>query len=179
MDAGAEGDSIHTTKTGVYYVSHQNGSLSDPNEFASLLMQDVDGSELAFAKQAFDAAPDAVNFWMGGADAVTSLHKDHYENVYSVIRGCKHFTLFSPTSVNHLTTKDLPAAQYRERDDGTFALEASEEPSRPWIVVDPDDEGTHDEAYAKCQRVDVTVEAGDVLYLPSLWYHQVRVGVGN
>jgi hypothetical protein len=171
--SGIDSDGIHATKTGVYYISHQNGSLSDPNEFASLLMSEVDNGELPFAKQAFAAAPDATNFWMGGADAVTSLHKDHYENTYAVIRGRKHFTLFAPTSVNHLTTKDLKAAQYQERSDGSFALEPSEEPSRPWIVVDPDDEASHDEAYTRCQRIDVTVEAGDVLYLPSLWYHQV------
>lgn len=30
---------------------------------------------------------------------VTSLHKDHYENIYVVIRGTKHFTLYPPTEV--------------------------------------------------------------------------------
>ena len=160
-------------RKGVYYISHQNSSLTDEDEFGSRLMADLDGGELSFAKAAFDSKPDAINLWMGAADAVTSLHKDHYENTYCVIKGRKHFTLYPPSSVNHLRTENLPAAQYREREDGTFAVEQSPAPARPWILVDPEDESTWDQNYHHCHRIDVTVEAGDMLYLPSLWYHQV------
>lgn len=71
--------------------------------------------------------PDAVNFWLGEASAVTSckifittmplsalwftcplyllcfcvfpvsVHKDHYENLYCVISGEKHFILLPPS----------------------------------------------------------------------------------
>ena len=66
--------------------------------------------------------PDAVNFWLGEANAVTSseiwtrhtshtqcvenvqtvcvsvlVHKDHYENLYCVISGEKNFILLPPT----------------------------------------------------------------------------------
>ncbi len=72
-----------------------------------------------FHAEAFGALPDAVNLWMGVcSDAVSSLHKvgaviagelhgvhkgltqrvqDPYENMYTVIAGVKHFTLFPPS----------------------------------------------------------------------------------
>ena len=45
--------------------------------------------ELDWAREAFDQSPDAVNFWMGDQRAVTSMHKDPYENIYCVVRGHK------------------------------------------------------------------------------------------
>ena len=43
--------------------------------------------------------PDAVNFWMGGERSITSMHKDHYENIYGVVRGSKTFILHPPTDL--------------------------------------------------------------------------------
>ncbi|KAJ3280764.1 JmjC domain-containing protein 7 [Borealophlyctis nickersoniae] len=73
----------------VYYVQSQNNNLH--KEFAELL-QDVP-AHIGFATEALDREPDAVNFWMGDSRATTSLHKDHYENLYLVIAGVKTFTL--------------------------------------------------------------------------------------
>ena len=71
-----------------------------------------------------DRSPDAVNLWIGDEKSVTSIHSgapsktsmslvflrcvslthvrtraltDPYENIYTVIRGAKHFTLLPPT----------------------------------------------------------------------------------
>ena len=38
----------------------------------------------------------AFNFWMGKNRSVSAMHKDHYENIYCVVEGEKHFTLVSP-----------------------------------------------------------------------------------
>ena len=53
------------------------------------LMDDIDFSILDFAREAFGKEPDAVNFWMGDSRAVTSMHKDPYENIYCVVSGFK------------------------------------------------------------------------------------------
>ncbi len=64
-----------------------------------------------------EKSPDAVNLWIGDEKSVTSIHSgtpsfavhreldanipllrtDPYENIYTVIRGAKHFTLLPPT----------------------------------------------------------------------------------
>ena len=70
----------------------QNSNLTD--EF-KLLIEDT--RELNWAREAFGKSPDAVNFWMGDERAVTSTHKDPYENIFCVVRGHKDFILFPPT----------------------------------------------------------------------------------
>ena len=52
--------------------------------------------------EAFEAAPDAVNFWMGPDEAVSAMHKDPYENIYVVVRGTKTFSLLPPTDLVYL-----------------------------------------------------------------------------
>jgi jumonji domain-containing protein 7 len=45
-----------------------------------VLLEDVD-AQLEFAAEAFGAAPDAVNLWIGDQRSETTFHKDHYENL--------------------------------------------------------------------------------------------------
>ena len=83
---------------GAAYISHQNDSLR--TQF-SALMKDVD-DVLPLAREAFDSMPDASNLWLGNEKSVSSLHKDHYENMYVVVHGVKHFLLFPPADVAFL-----------------------------------------------------------------------------
>ncbi len=44
----------------------------------------------------------------------------------------------------------------------------------PWISVDPDAPDMKQfPLFANCVPIRVTVKAGECLYLPSMWYHQV------
>jgi len=45
--------------------------------------------------QVFGGHPDATNLWIGDERSVTSFHKDHYENIYCVIRGGSKVRLYS------------------------------------------------------------------------------------
>ncbi|KAJ3407986.1 JmjC domain-containing protein 7, partial [Chytridiales sp. JEL 0842] len=81
------------TSSPVYYLQSQNNNM---HEELSRLLKDVPNS-IAFADEALGDAPEAVNFWMGSRHAVTSAHKDHYENLYVVISGEKTFTLIPPS----------------------------------------------------------------------------------
>lgn len=49
----------------------------------------------------------------------------------------------------------------------------------PWIPIDPlkPDLKNYPE-YSRCQTVEVTVHAGQVLYLPSMWFHHVQQSHG-
>ncbi|KAJ3212901.1 JmjC domain-containing protein 7 [Dinochytrium kinnereticum] len=92
-----EGD----VSSGVHYIQTQNNNIH--GEFKNLL-QDVPES-IAFADEAIGEKPEAVNFWIGSTHAVTSTHKDHYENLYVVISGEKEFVLIPPTDTWRLNGK--------------------------------------------------------------------------
>ena len=61
----------------VPYLSAQNDSLR--SEFGALSGDYP--SALRWAAEAFGTQPDAVNLWIGDGRAVSSCHKDHYENM--------------------------------------------------------------------------------------------------
>ena len=46
--------------------------------------------------------PTARNLWMGGADSVSSLHFDFYENILCVLYGHKNITLYPPSDLPYL-----------------------------------------------------------------------------
>lgn len=54
-----------------------------------------------------------MNLWIGDERSVSSLHKDHFENMYAVITGEKTFTLLPPTDILYLKEKEYPAMQYK------------------------------------------------------------------
>ncbi|KAF9112476.1 JmjC domain-containing protein 7 [Mortierella sp. AM989] len=176
----------------VRYIQLQNGNLM--TEYEELLM-DVP-SDIPFATEALGKKPDAVNFWYGDERSTTSLHKDHYENIYGVITGKKIFTLIPPTEQYCLHEKQYIAATYIDTQDfashpmhkPSSTLHASAryklEPIKPltytkWIALNPSHE-PKDELLEKfprfhmCQPFKVELNPGELLYLPAMWYHQVE-----
>ena len=168
-------------KDRVFYVQAQNNSLN--TEFPALL-KDVD-SELPWASTAFGCSPEAVNIWIGDHRSVTSFHRDHYENMYAVVAGTKRFTLLPPCERYRMHMMQVPAAVYRPQHDGSLDLEL-ERPERlvSWcpIEVAQDDvtQAKQVEAYPRFHDpslpapLTVQVHAGEILYLPSMWYHMVQ-----
>ena len=155
----------------VLYIQKQNSNLSD--EFARL-RGDVD-AHVPWATEALGVEPDAVNFWMGQQQAVTSLHKDHYENLYCVVRGSKTFTLIPPCDRPFVTYEDYPVATQRY-EDGKWRYEDSADGACvSWIPIDPlKPDLERYPNYAHCRPLEVTVEAGEMLYLPAMWFHHVQ-----
>jgi len=159
--------------TAVHYIQKQNSNLTE--EFPELLQQ---VPELQWASEAFGKVPDAINFWLGDQRAVTSMHKDPYENIYCVVRGHKDITLHPPTDLPWIPYKDFTPAVYK-RDGDTFSIQDLEGPSVPWICIDPLDPDLKTfPQYANSSQIKVRVEAGDVLYLPSLWFHHLTQSQG-
>ena len=121
---------------------------------------------------------------------VLNEHSDPYENIYTVIRGAKYFTLFPPTeawrmkgksnhwSANHFLTKLerlYPHAQYK-RDGPLDVLRlVPSDPTSPKVrwssIKDPLDAT---EASLDSASISVTLQSGDTLYLPAGWWHHVR-----
>ncbi|XP_062326206.1 bifunctional peptidase and (3S)-lysyl hydroxylase JMJD7 isoform X3 [Osmerus eperlanus] len=103
---------------GVFYVQKQCSNLM---EELPELTGDVE-PHIPWMSEALGKLPDAVNFWLGEARAVTSMHKDHYENLYCVISGEKHFILLPPSDRPFIPYELYQPAVYRQREDGGFDM---------------------------------------------------------
>ncbi|CAG5055135.1 unnamed protein product [Parnassius apollo] len=137
------------------YIQRQNSNLTE--DFPELI-RDVE-TDIPFASEAFNKKPDAVNFWMGDERAVTSMHKDPYENIYCVIDGYKDFILIPPTDLPYVPYKRYPQAEFKktgdtwhvqpittvrdcdsmENSDGEATRDRGIEAPQmlPWICIDP------------------------------------------
>ncbi|TYJ18357.1 hypothetical protein E1A91_A09G118000v1 [Gossypium mustelinum] len=169
----------------VAYLQQQNDCFR--TEYSEL-ESDCD-AHIPWASEALGCLPEAVNLWIGNHLSQTSFHKDHYENLYAVVSGEKHFLLLPPTDVHRMYIKEYPAARYSySQENGEFRLEV-EEPERyvPWSSVDPcparaslKQESLKFPLYFNGPKpFEVTVKAGEVLYLPSMWFHHVRQSPGD
>lgn len=172
----------------VYYIQKQNSNFS--LDFPEL-KDDIDPSLLGFAEQSFNKPPDAVNFWMGDEKAITSMHKDPYDNLYGVVSGYKDFILFPPHCLPWIPKKMYPTGVYKRNeenqyyiepllqdnynDDGELISHGPEPLMTEWISIDPlaPDLAKYPQ-YSKIQPLHVRVNAGDLLFLPNYWYHHVR-----
>jgi peptidyl-lysine (3S)-dioxygenase / protease len=134
----------------------------------SMLVSDI--SELPVS-DVFSSPPDAINLWIGDDRAVSSLHSDPYENLYAVVSGVKRFTLFPPTDLPYLYRRRVRQAQY----DVAFHIHDTSPPTEiPWFQVDPDQPDFDAfPLFKHATPISVEIGAGDVLYLPALWYHSV------
>lgn len=169
----------------VAYLQQQNDCFR--MEYGAL-RSDCD-DHVPWATEALGCRPEAVNLWIGNHLSETSFHKDHYENLYAVVSGEKHFVLLPPTDVHRMYVRQYPAACYSYSEDtGEFTLEL-EKPERcvPWCSVDPfPSPATEDQDRSKFplyyngpKPLQCTVKAGEMLYLPSMWFHHVRQSPGD
>ncbi|KAJ7095389.1 cupin-like domain-containing protein [Mycena belliarum] len=163
----------------IYYLQSQNGNVfsnrsfegtPDPSEFEAL-RTDIP-REIPWCSEALGRSPDAVNLWIGNHESITSIHSDPYENIYTVVRGSKHFTLLPPTEGWCLQERIYPHAKWtRKSPDAALTMIPSPDVSIRWAsVIDPHTPG---KLPSDAHPLRVTVEAGETLYLPSGWWHHV------
>ena len=99
------------------------------------------------------------NLWIGsGGSSKTGLHNDDENNVLCQITGQKHVLLISPSERSKLYVNDL-------YDSGTECCDVSA--SSPNYDLHP--------LFKNVSTIfSVTLNPGDVLFIPKYWYHQVR-----
>jgi len=160
------------------YIQKQNDNLN--SEFSLFFNKDIDlGLREFFGKKIFNKPADACNFWMGKNPSVSSLHKDHYENIYAVITGEKHFSLIPPICYPSLYEGEYIHTKWNlDQEKNEFFIQENLENFTKWLSINPDLEEDRMKFQALkdeelCKIFHCVVEAGEILYLPSLWFHQV------
>jgi len=132
-----------------YYLKQCNMKRDFPE-----LLQDIDPPKiLRRLKEIL-----VINFWFGGGGCKSPLHFDRADNFFVQLLGKKRVTLFPPS-----------AGKY---------LYPSEDKKRPHIsrvnIFAPDEDMYPLLKDAKKEKIVVELEPGDVLYIPSLWWHGVE-----
>lgn len=155
----------------VRYAQTQNDNLR--GEYSSLFSETL--RSIPFARIALDKEPDAINMWVGNSLSTTAMHRDNYENVYVQVAGQKHFVLLPALCQPCINEQDLRPAVYVRDGDNNLRLELEEDgPTVPFAVWDPDRIHANATKYSHlAEPVRVTLNPGDMLYLPAMWYHKV------
>lgn len=121
-----------------------------------------------------DFALRCIVLWMGHSpdQLITVLHHDFNDNLYVVVEGEKHFTLFPPDQAPNL----YPRGQIRKIErTGRIHYEPGE--ARPHLstvnLTEPDWSRFPRFRDALAHRTDFVVRKGEMLFLPAGWFHQV------
>jgi len=103
------------------------------------------------------------------------VDSDHYENIYLVVEGTKDFVLLPPCASSRLHFGQYPHAVYKKQTEGGVKAVLTKPMYKvDWSPVRPEDRRWH--AFHSEQfpaPIRVSVNKGEMLYLPSMWYHYV------
>ena len=81
------------------------------------------------------------------------------------MQGSKTFTLYPPVDYHLMDEQKYPAATWRLEGD-QWSIDPAQPPYEvPWISQLPDE--------PEFPPMKVTLQRGDMLYLPALWFHKV------
>lgn len=135
--------------------------------------EDSDGSDSDGPSTRPLAEPEAINLWVGGSRSVSAEHRDPYENIFYVCSGTKFFDLRPPSDVGFLREAEFTAGAFAfDRDAGGWHVVPDGENTVRWI-----DSSDCDNPEASCgtpsRHIRVKVRAGEMIYIPSLWFHRV------
>ncbi|CAK9048058.1 unnamed protein product, partial [Durusdinium trenchii] len=111
-----------------------------------------------------------VLFWLGGSTNHTSgLHYDAVDNLYVMLEGSKEVILYPPWHAANLACGRRLTGNFFMFDEADFS-EATISPRFPaqprWM--------SECEDFKQVTKLRVQVEAGDILWIPSGWFHTVR-----
>lgn len=139
------------------YVSQM--SIERPWVSRRVTGDDVDFPQLAddIRQPRFLDNPSKFHFvtmlWFGGDRCKSGLHWDVFNNFFIQISGKKRFLLFSPSQTEYLYP------EYGTRYPHTARVN----------VFDPDEDDFP--RYERAESVELTVEPGDMLFIPTGWWH--------
>jgi hypothetical protein len=146
---------------------------SQPETVASFIQRCREGARAATAGLAPKAVRNALGypryfqpedyrwpfFFMGASGAVSPIHRDLAHNLAVHVFGEKRWRIFSPDQAEFLYPRTGP-------DDGPSAQTCLVDIEAPDLDRFP--------LYAHAKPIDLVVRAGEILFVPSGWFHHVN-----
>ncbi len=105
------------------------------------------------------------NLWVGPGGHTTCLHYDPVDSLLIQLQGDKKVVMFPPTELNNLYP--FPISVHLKHGLKLRASYSQVYPDRPDFSAFPKLQ------QALKQRYEITLQAGEVLYLPAGWWHEV------
>ena len=100
----------------------------------------------------------SVNVWMGQPHVIAHCHYDGYHNFYAQLYGTKKFTLFKPTNWPGLYPYPFLHPSHAQVQVNLSNFEDID--GFPLVQ--------------KAEALEITLQPGDLLYMPPLWFHHVE-----
>jgi hypothetical protein len=133
-----------------YYVQQKALLVNFPE-----LLHDIDAPYLLDATRQLKV----VNLWFGGRGCRSPLHNDRPDNFFCQVFGSKRIILFPPDEAEHL-------CPFRDDDRRSHCSQID--------VFNPDEKRFPSYKIARRKMFVSQVDPGDMLYIPSKWWHAVE-----
>ena len=138
----------------------------------------------AISEEAAQAVPTGLDFlvsnlWISnGKNTISPLHYDDYENFLFQIIGEKEVTLFPPSDFDKLYYDGRPKGSLLYGYPGNFSRLPQRVDNRSFVFgsgvnIDKPDLNKHPK-FAHATAIRAHIQAGDTLFLPSYWHHEVQ-----
>jgi jumonji domain-containing protein 7 len=136
------------------------------------LAQDISPIELADEL----LIPKVTNIWIGDGKTTGKLHFDEYDNFLVQVSGSKEILLFDPHHNENLYEGHIVEAQLSYDPASEQFLKHTLLDSTSMVMSPVDISNPNLDRFPRFQHtnsLECTIRPGDVLYLPSFWWHEV------
>ncbi|ESO82239.1 hypothetical protein LOTGIDRAFT_96029, partial [Lottia gigantea] len=139
----------------VFVTTHRKSQLYMIGSVPNFLRKDLRLQHCLQCGDMVNKMIDTAIMWFSGGGTSSVVHVDSYHNLNCVYRGSKHFVLVNPHKYQHLSHIDRLEGGYSSVDVDSVDMR-----KYPGL--------------AKVEYIHAHIDAGDCLYIPYGWIHQVR-----
>lgn len=118
-----------------------------------------------------------LNIWLSDGNTLGKLHFDPFDNFLCMIDGTKELLLFEPHDNHQLYESHIPEAEYSVNKttlkfQRRRLMESTSMVMSPVDIRQPDFERFP--LFKDARPLNCTIHEGDVLFMPSFWWHEVQ-----
>lgn len=158
---------------------HDAYNLSAYLEYSSIpeyfpeLLSDI--SETDFIRSLLQVS--SVNIWLSNGHTLDKLHFDPFNNILCQLRGRKKLILYAPHQnenlyEGHIQEGVLSYDRKSQKFRYAKLLDSTSMVMSPIYIVQPNCERFPN--FTRARQMECVLNEGDILYMPSFWWHEVQ-----